>query len=61
MDTYGLDLMGRRRRRRHSAEFKAMVVQECLRPGVSMSAVALAHNLNANMLRKWGKRPSIPP
>lgn len=53
MDTYGLDLMGRRRRRRHTAEFKAAVVQECLRPGVSMAAVALAHSLNANMLRKW--------
>jgi len=45
--------MGRRRRRRHSAEFKATVIQECLRPGVSVAAVALAHSLNANMLRKW--------
>jgi transposase-like protein len=53
MDTYGLDLMGRRRRRRHTAEFKAAVIQECMRPGVSVAAVALAHNLNANMLRKW--------
>lgn len=53
MNTYGVDLMGRRRRRRHSAEFKAAVVQECQKPGVSMAAVALAHSLNANMLRKW--------
>ena len=53
MDTYGMDLMGRRRRRRHSSEFKAAVIQECMRPGVSMAAVALAHSLNANMLRKW--------
>jgi len=53
MNTYGVDLMGRRRRRRHSAEFKASVVEECLRPGVSIAAVALAHGLNANMLRKW--------
>ncbi|WP_083438250.1 transposase [Caldimonas brevitalea] len=30
-----------------------MVVEECLRPGVSIAAVALAHGLNANMLRKW--------
>ena len=45
--------MGRRRRRRHSAEFKASVIQECMRPGVSMAAVALAHGLNATMLRKW--------
>ena len=45
--------MGRRRRRRHSAEFKAAVIAECMRPGVSIAAVALAHSLNANMLRKW--------
>ena len=53
MNTYGIDLMGRRRRRRHSSEFKAAVIQECMRPGVSIAAVALAHSLNANMLRKW--------
>lgn len=53
MNTYGVDLMGRRRRRRHSDEFKASVIQECMRPGVSMAAVALAHGLNATMLRKW--------
>ncbi|WP_159918411.1 transposase, partial [Pantoea sp. 18069] len=33
--------------------FKAAVIQECMRPGVSIAAVALAHSLNANMLRKW--------
>jgi transposase len=53
MNTYGMDLMGRRRRRRHSSEFKAAVIQECMHPGVSIAAVALAHSLNANMLRKW--------
>lgn len=53
MNTYGVDLMGRRRRRRHTAEFKAAVIEECLKPGVSIAAVALAHSLNANMLRKW--------
>ena len=53
MNTYGMDLMGRRLRRRHSAEFKAAVVEECMRPGISIAAVALAHGLNANMLRKW--------
>ena len=53
MNTYGVDLMGRRRRRRHSSEFKAMAIRECLKPGVSIAAVALAHSLNANLLRKW--------
>ena len=61
MNTYGLDLMGRRRRRRHSAEFKAMVVGECRRLGVSVAAVALAHGLNANMLRKWVREAEAEP
>ena len=58
--------MGRRRRRRHSAEFKATVIRECMAPGVSIAAVALAHSLNANLLRKWlidaeqASRPSPP-
>jgi transposase-like protein len=43
----------RRRRRTHSAEFKAKVVAACRKPGVSMAAVALAHGLNANLLRRW--------
>ena len=53
MNTYGVDLMGRRRRRRHSAEFKSAVIQECMTPGVSIAAVALAHSLNANLARRW--------
>ena len=43
----------RRRRRRHSAEFKAKVIAACRTPGVSMAAVALDHRLNANLLRRW--------
>jgi transposase-like protein len=43
----------RRRRRRHSAEFKARVVAACRKPGVSIAAVALEHRLNANLLRRW--------
>ena len=43
----------RRRRRLHSAEFKAQVVAACRRPGVSTAAVALEHRLNANLLRRW--------
>ena len=44
---------GRRTHRRHGAEFKAQVIEACRRPGVSLSAVALANGLNANMLRRW--------
>jgi transposase len=47
------DQSGRRRRRQHSAEFKAKVVAACRKPGVSIAAVALANGLNANLLRRW--------
>jgi transposase len=40
-------------RRVHDAEFKARVLAECRGPGASVAAVALAHGLNANLLRKW--------
>lgn len=39
--------------RRHSAEFKARVIELACQPGVSTAAVALANGLNANMLRRW--------
>jgi transposase-like protein len=42
----------RRQRRHHTPEFKRRVVALC-QPGVSTSAVALAHGVNANMLRRW--------
>jgi transposase len=41
------------RRRRHTAEFKAKVVQDGTRVGVSIAATALAHGINANLLRRW--------
>lgn len=44
---------GRRRRRRHSTEFKAELVAACRRPGVSIAAVALSRSINANLLRRW--------
>jgi transposase len=43
----------RTRRRRYSAEFKAEAVNACMRPGISVAAVALHHRLNANLLRRW--------
>jgi transposase-like protein len=36
-------------------EFKAEVVSACQRPGVSVAAVALQYQLNANLLRRWIK------
>jgi transposase-like protein len=50
MDTSILEAPGRRRRRRHSAEFKAQLIKTCQQPGVSSAVVALANGLNANML-----------
>jgi transposase len=40
-------------RRVHSAEFKAQVLAECRQPGASVAAVAIAHGLNPNVVRKW--------
>ncbi len=43
----------RRRRRTHSDEFKASAVASCMQLGMSMAAVAMAHGINANLLRRW--------
>lgn len=53
MDTLPEAVPGRRRRRRHSDDFKARVVAQCRQPGVSIAGVALANGLNANLLRRW--------
>jgi transposase len=45
--------VGRRRRRKHSAEFKAQLVQACEQPGMSSAAIAMANGINANLLRRW--------
>ena len=36
-----------------SESYKQSVVEECLRPGASVSGVALAHGFNANLVRNW--------
>lgn len=43
----------RSQRRVHSAEFKTQVLAECRQPGASVAAVAIAHGLNPNIVRKW--------
>ncbi len=42
-----------RTRRTHSRAFKARLVAQCRKPGVSIAAVAMAHQINDNLLRKW--------
>jgi transposase len=43
----------KRIRRTHSPEFKAKLIAECQRPGSSIAAIALAHQINDNLLRTW--------
>lgn len=44
---------GRRRRRTHSPEFKAELIASCQQPGVSLTAIAMDHGINPNLLRRW--------
>lgn len=50
---------GKRSWRRHSAEFKARVVEFASQAHVSVAAVALANGLNANMLRRWVREAEV--
>lgn len=38
---------------KYDARAKAELVRRCSQPGVSVAAMALAHGVNANLLRKW--------
>ena len=40
-------------RRTYSREYKLEIVQECSRADVSVAGVALAHGINANLVRRW--------
>jgi len=40
-------------KRRYTASFKTWVIEQCLRPGVSLAGGALANGLNTNVVRKW--------
>ncbi len=45
--------VGRGPYRKHTLDSKRAIVQECLVPGASVAGVALAHGVNANLVRKW--------
>jgi transposase len=45
--------VSRNGKRFFSAAYKRTIVEKCLIPGASVSAVALAHGFNANLVRKW--------
>ena len=40
-------------RRRHSAQLKASVLEQCAVPGASVAKVAMSHGLNANIVHGW--------
>ena len=40
-------------RRKHSAEFRAEVLQACRQVGASVAAIALRSGLNANVVYRW--------
>jgi transposase len=40
-------------RRTYTLDHKLDVVRQCCEPGVSVAAVALAHGINANLVRRW--------
>ena len=40
-------------KRLYADEFKAQLVRQCLVPRASVSATAMAHGVNANLLRRW--------
>ena len=61
MNTMPAAFEGGRRRRRHSDEFKADAVAACAQPGMSMAAVAMAHGINANLLRRWVHEAEMKP
>jgi len=44
-------------RRTYARQFKSEVIAQCLVPGASVSAIALGHGINANVIRKWLPRP----
>jgi len=42
-------------RRRHSAQLRALVLEQCAAPRASVAKVAMSHGLNANMVHGWRK------
>ena len=40
-------------RRTYSAQFRALVLEQCISPGASVAKVALSHGMNANVVHRW--------
>jgi transposase len=40
-------------RRTYTLQYKLDVVRQCSAPGVSVASIAMAHRVNANLVRRW--------
>jgi len=49
----GVERLRSNGKRVYAVAHKRSVVEQCLRPGASVAGVALAHGINANLVRKW--------
>lgn len=49
----GVERLRSNGKRVYAFAHKRSVVEQCLRPGASVAGVALAHGINANLVRKW--------
>ena len=49
----------RKTRRVYPRDFKLEVIAQCLEPDASVSAIALGHGINANVIRKWLPREKL--
>lgn len=56
-----MEYIKRAPRRAHSSELRSQVLTECAQQGASVAAVAMAHGLNANLVRKWRKAGTTAP
>lgn len=43
-----------------ATDFKAWLVAQASRPGVSVAALAMRHEINANQLRRWMRLEHLP-
>ena len=55
-------VVGRKRdgRCRYDPLAKQALIEECLKPGVSVARVAMLYGINANLLRSWIAKSSLP-
>lgn len=48
-------------RRTYTEGFKRSVIGQCNEAGTSLASVAMAHRINANLVRRWVRHQQKPP